>query len=106
MVSETSIASELLSLISCFPYQTYVQCILPRDAVSDEDFAENHLSSEYWIDSRRSLRKGKFINSDYLFEHFGLFSNDDGWTVRKEMIQRVRQEKEVYRSVGRIVLNM
>ena len=106
MSGENKIAAELLSLISRYPYRRYVQCISPRDAVSDEDFENNPLSSNYWIDSRQSLRKGKIVNSDYLFELFGIFSNEDGWTVRKEMVNRIRKEHEFYQSVGRVVLNM
>ena len=46
------------------------------------------------------------MNSDFLFELFGIFSSEDRWTVRKEMIERVRMEHELYSKVGRTVLNM
>ena len=105
MVNKNKIAKELLSIISRYPYHRYVQCISPRDAVSDADFAEKAISSEYWIDKRKSYHRN-LINSDYLFELFGIFSSEDGWSVRKEMVTRVKMEKDLYTSVGRIVLNM
>ena len=105
MAAENQIAKELMSIISSFLYRRYVQCISSRDAVTPEDFAKKQLSQEYWIDQRRRYR-GKLINSDYLFEHFGLFSSEDGWTVRKQMVGLVKHESNLYESVGRVVLNM
>ena len=63
------------------------------------------LSREYWLDTRRSYQ-GNLMNSDFLFEHFGLFSSEDGWTVRKQMVTLVRRESKLYETVGRVVLNM
>ena len=105
MANKNKIAKELLSLISKYPYRRYVQCISPRDAVSDEEFALKSISGEYWIDKRQSFRR-HLINSDFLFELFGIFSSEDGWSVRKEMVTRVKMEKPLYESVGRVVLNM
>ena len=71
----------------------------------DEDFDDMPISNEYWIDKRRSY-KGKLMNSDFLFELFGVFSSKDGWTVRKEMLERVKLECDLYSTVGKTVLNM
>ena len=105
MANENSIPHELMSIISEYPYRRYVQVISSRDAVSKEDFDDMPLSRDYWIDSRRSYC-GKLMNSDFLFEHFGLFSSEDGWTVRKQMVTLIRRECELYDTVGRVVLNM
>ena len=104
MANENKIAQEFLSLISNYPYRRYVQYIAAHDSVSDEDFQSSLLDTDYWIDKRKCYTL-RGINTDYLFEQFGMFSDQDGWSVRKEMVERVKIEQPLYESVSR-VLNM
>ena len=43
---------------------------------------------------------------DYLFELYDVFSDQDGWSVRNEMVERVKMEQPLYESVRRVVLNI
>ena len=46
------------------------------------------------------------MNSDFLFEHFGIFSSKNGWTVQKEMVEKVELGMELCGIVGKTVLNI
>ena len=105
MADENQIAHKLMSIISEYPYCRTVSCISACDRVLDEDFDDMPISNEYWIDKRQSYKR-KLMNSDFLFELFGVFSSEDRWTVRKEMLERVRLEQDLYSTVGKTVLNM
>ena len=105
MANENKIAQEFLSLISNYPYRRHVQYIAAHDSVSDEGFQSSLLDADYWIDKHKCYTSRAF-NTDYLFELFGMFSDQDGWSVRKEMVERVKMEQPIYESVGRVVLNM
>ena len=105
MANENRIAKELLLLISKYPYRRYVQYIAARDAVTDDDFNAGMLQANYWIDKRKCYTS-RGINTDHLFELFGLFSDQDGWSVQKEMVEHVYMEQDLYETVRRVVLNM
>ena len=105
MANENKIAKELLSLISKYPYRRYIQYIAAQDSVSDKDFQSSLLYAEYWIDKQKCYTS-RGINTDCLFELFGLFSDQDGWSVQKEMVELVKMEQSLYETVGRVILSM
>ena len=105
MDSENSIAAELMSIILVHSYRRYIQCIWSRDALQLEDFNTKPISTSHWIDTRNSYT-GSLINSGFMYELFGAFSEEDPVTVRTVMLNLIKAEYELYSTVGRVVLNV
>ena len=106
MDAENKMALELMSLISKYPYKRHVQYISSRDAMTDEIFVTCEISKTYWIDWHNSYCGGWIRHSNFMFDLFGAFSNEDGDEVRKDIVKRIGMEKSLYESIGHIVLAM
>ena len=59
----------------------------------------------YWIDRRNSYKERR-RHSNFIFDLFGAFSNETGVEVRRDILNRINMERELYASVGHIVLAM
>ena len=105
MESENSIAAELMLIISVHSYRRYVQCIWSRDALQLEDFRTKPISTMHWIDTHNSYTSS-LINSGFMYELFGVFSDEDPIAVWNVMLNLIKAEYELYSTVGRVVLNV
>ena len=75
-----SILEELYAMVTPYKFSDYINYIIPRDAMSLQDFNQSGLSKLYVLDIMFCFDHGN-INEDMLFELFGSFSNDDSITV-------------------------
>ena len=91
MDSKNSIAAELMSIIFVHSYHRYVQCIWSRDALQLEDFNTKPINTSHWIDTRNSYTSS-LINSGFMYELFGTFSEEDPVTVRNVMLHLIKAE--------------
>ena len=105
MDRENKMAVELMSLISKYPYRKLISYIASRDAMTDELFMTHEISQTYWIDHQNSY-KARRRHSNFIFDLFGAFSRETGAEVRQDILNRIMMEKELYDSVGHIVLAM
>ena len=94
MADENRIAAELLFIIGEHPYTRYIQCIYARDVVTEDSFAMCSISSTHWVDSRNCYI-GNLLNTMHLYDLFGSFSDEDGASVKYEMLERIWLDSRV-----------
>ena len=88
-----SIASELLSTINQVPYKVIISALPSNVGISETLFPKTQLATKYKLDIHRWV-DGSFMNPNALFEYFGLFSNEDSKTVRKNMLKYLGLHKK------------
>ena len=98
-MASTSIAKELLSLVSPYSYRQSIPCLDTYDFVALRRFKDHEVGSLFNIDRTNCLRKGE-INNDHLFELFGCYSDEDAEAVRSDAVERIESGKTVYIEVG------
>ena len=88
-----SIASELLLTINQVPYKVIISALPSNVGISETLFPKTQLATKYKLDIHRWV-DGSFMNPNALFEYFGLFSNEDSKTVRKNMLKYLGLHKK------------
>ena len=88
-----SIANELLSTINQVPYKVIISALPLNVGISETLFPKTQLATKYKLDIHHWV-DGSFMNPNALFEFFGLFSNDDSKTVRKNMLKYLGLHKK------------
>ena len=88
-----SIASELLSTINRIRYKVIILALLSNVGISETLFPKTQLATKYKLDIHRWV-DGSYMNPNALFEYFGLFSSEDGKTVRKNMLKYLGLHKK------------
>ena len=88
-----SIANELLSTINQVPYKVIISALPSNIGISETLFPKTQLASKYKLDIHCWV-DGSFMNPNALFEFFGMFSNDDSKTVRKNMLKYLGLHKK------------
>ena len=91
--------SELIQMLTPYNYVSQIAHLTNSDVCPQKAFSLCKLSSEYWLDTCNCYKQRR-KNSQQLFELFGVFSEEDPAVVRRFIINHVKQEKELYRSVG------
>ena len=105
MEGENKIASELISIISKYPYKRFINYISPDEAMTEELFQTKGISRTHWLDTRNCYWNGSWYGN-FLFDLFGSYSGEEGIAVRQDMIARIKLEGCLYNSVSNIVLGM
>ena len=105
MVSENSIASEMLNLLLTHEYREYARNLSNRDAVNLCAFEITDIGKEYWVDTCNCYVKGH-RNPDHLFDIFARFSDDTAEMVQAKTVAYIKQEPDRWEHTGRVVLDM
>ena len=98
--SSSSIALEIMNMISPHNYVDQVSHITQRDVFPQHTYPLMPLSEIYWLDTRKCYRQ-KRKNLTQLFKVFGALNNEDPETIRSDMISRIKHECNYYKHVDR-----
>ena len=83
-----SLASALVNVLNAIPFTKYVSYIGKDDGMSRREFEENLLSEYYMPDLSHGYTNYRW-NNNMLYDIFGLYSNQDGDTMRKLMLNEL-----------------
>ena len=81
-----SMARELLDVLNPHPYNKVVSNISKKFGVDLRSFNRTRLAKNYWVDTKRFLSGTNRVLPHGIFELFGVYSGQDGSTVREEML--------------------
>ena len=98
--SNSSIALELMSMISQHNYVDLVSHLTQTDVFPQHTYPLTLLSQIYWLDTRKCYRQ-KRKNLTQLFELFGVLNDKEPETIRSDMISRIKHECNYYEHVDR-----
>ena len=79
-------ASELLDVLNPHPYNKVVSNLSTKCGVDLRSFNRTRLAKNYWVDTKRFLSGTNCVLPQGIFELFGVYSGQNGSTVREEMI--------------------
>ena len=100
-----SITEELLSCVSQYNYRSRVTSISDKDLVTIKDFKNSRLGKKYTVNRTKCVVRN-IVDYDHLFRIFGNYSDEEPDQVRKSLVWTVKQNPQLYESVGEIVLSM
>ena len=84
--NSNSMASELLDVLNPHPYNKVVSNLSTKCGVDLRSFNRTRLAKNYWVDTKRFLSGTNRVLPHGIFELFGVYSGQNGSTVREEMI--------------------
>ena len=93
------------SQFSQFQYDKYCQYLSDRDGVSLKYFKGTELGTRFWIDVRGCFN-GESLNTSHMLEIFGKYCDQEPNMLQQRILDIVEQDKDVWESVGRVVLSM
>ena len=79
-------ASELLDVLNPHPYNKVVSNLSTKCGVDLQSFNRTRLAKNYWVDTKRFLSGTNRVLPHGIFELFGVYSGQNGSTVREEML--------------------
>ena len=63
------------------------------------------MGSRFWIDVRTCFINNQ-LNPNHLLEIFGKFSDQDPVLLRQMVLDIVKQDRDMWENIGRVVLSM
>ena len=84
--TSNSMASELLDVLNPHPYNKVVSNLSTKCGVDLRSFNRTRLAKNYWVDTKRFLSGTNRVLPHGIFKLFGVYSGQNGSTVREEML--------------------
>ena len=81
-----SMAGELLSLLSPYPYHSCVSNLHCSDSVQLTKFNRDRLPANHWVDTKRFVTSTNRVLPGALFELFGEYSSESSTVVRDNLV--------------------
>ena len=81
-----SIAGELLSVLSPYPYHSCVSNLHSNETVHLSKFNRDRLPANHWVDTKRFVTSSNRVLPNALFEIFGEYSSETGAEVRDNLV--------------------
>ena len=81
-----SMAGELLSVLSPYPYHSCVSNLHSSETVQLSKFNRDRLPANHWVDTKRFVTSSNRVLPNALFEMFGEYSSETGAEVRDNLV--------------------
>ena len=94
----TSLAAELMNSLQVYEYRKYIPSLHYGTGVTDRLFASMTDSKNFTINTSRTYKgkRGKTVNPNFMYEIFGVYSEEEADVVRTRMINWVRDNSEEF----------